>query len=313
MARTGARLDVPVVCVGNFLAGGAGKTPTVLALRPMLAARGLAPAMLTRGYGGRVAGPIRVDPSRQAYREVGDEALLLARAGPTYVARDRLAGAEAATADGHGAVLMDDGFQNPSLEKDLSLVVIDGRRGLGNGCVLPSGPLRAPLDVQAARADAALIIGDGAAGEAAKRALSGRDLPVLHGRLAIQRFREPGPFLAFAGIGDPEKFFRSLADANCDVVESAVFPDHHPYSERDARRLLRRAERKGLTLVTTEKDAVRLTGSDRLTILRERSAVLRVRLVFDAPGEIEALLDAALQRFSARTSSSRRSEAAASA
>lgn len=263
MEREGERAALPVICVGNFTVGGAGKTPTALRLAALLAAMGERPAFLTRGYGGSSPGPLRVDPARHRAAEVGDEPLLLARAAPTIVGRDRPAGARLAVETGAGVLVMDDGLQNPSLAKDLSFAVVDAATGVGNGLPLPAGPLRAPLDAQWPRIDAVVLVGDGAAGEALAREAARRGKPVLRARLtpgpeaAALRGR---PVLAFAGIGRPEKFFETLEALGATVGCRRAFPDHHPYTVAEVNGLVAEAVAEGLTPVTTEKDYVRIEG-----------------------------------------------------
>ncbi len=280
MAQTGRAAGVPVICVGNLTLGGAGKTPSAIAVAQILDAAGRRPFVLSRGYGGALKGPSRVDPAIHNSADVGDEPLLLARIAPTIVARDRAAGAEAARAAGAGAIVMDDGFQSPHLRKDRSLLVVDGRRGIGNGMVFPAGPLRAPLEPQLRRADALLVIGEGAAGEAV--AAQARNLPVFHGRLepdaqALAALKAR-PVLAFAGIGDPEKFFATLRDAGIAIGAAVAFPDHHRYRRFEARDLIECAEREGLVLVTTEKDLARLAGQDDVAALAAVARALPVQL-----------------------------------
>jgi tetraacyldisaccharide 4'-kinase len=236
--------------------------------------------VLSRGYGGVLKGPVRVDPAHHHSADVGDEPLLLARFAPTIVARDRAAGAEAARAAGAGAIVMDDGFQSPNPRKDRSLLVVDGRRGIGNGMVFPAGPLRAPLASQLPRADALLVIGGGAAGEAV--AALAPNMPVFHGQLepdaqTLAALKGP-PVLAFAGIGDPEKFFATLRDAGIAIGAAVAFPDHHRYRRFEARDLIERAEREGLIPVTTEKDLARLVGQDDVAALAAVAQALPVRL-----------------------------------
>ncbi len=283
--------DIPVVCVGNLVAGGAGKTPVVLALVAALAARGAAVHCLSRGYGGHAPGPRRVDPAHDSAAEVGDEALLLARAAPSWVARDRAAGARAAAAAGARVLVMDDGFQNPALTKDLSLVVVDGAYGFGNRRVMPAGPLRESPARGLARADAVVLLGRD---ESNLGATLGSNLPLLTARL------EPRPgseslagrkVLAFAGIGRPEKFFAMLAglggaELGVELVETRAFPDHHPYSAAELRSLRQRARALGAILVTTEKDAVRLAPDQR-----EGIETLAVAVAWDDPAALQALLD----------------------
>jgi len=294
LARGGRRAPVPVVCVGNPTLGGAGKTPLALAITRMLKAAGATPALLSRGYGGRLAGVIRVDPARHRAREVGDEPLLLARLAPTIVARDRVKGAEAAVAGGASVIVMDDGFQNPSLQKDLSVLVVDARRGIGNGKVFPAGPLRAPLQAQLERAHALVVVGRSGAATAVAGQARQCGLPVLQADLrpdagvAAQLAR--GRALAFAGIGDPEKFFLTLAQAGIAAAATRGFADHHRYTAADAGALCEAADRDGLTLVTTEKDLVRLQGDPEVTQLAARARALPVTLALDDEAAFARLL-----------------------
>ncbi len=279
-------VPVPVVCVGNLVTGGAGKTPVALALLGALRDRGETPHALTRGYGGREAGPLRVDPARHDAARVGDEALLLARAAPTWVARDRPAGAKAAVAAGASFVVMDDGFQNPSLKKDLSILVVDGSYGFGNGRVVPAGPLREPLARGLARADAVVVVGE-AAGDLEQTLGTGR--PVLGADLAPAGGAESlrgRKLVAFAGIGRPEKFFASLRDLGAELAETHGFADHHAYRPGEVAELVARAQALGAALVTTEKDAVRLPP-DRLSEIQ----VLAVNLAWRDPAAIDRLLE----------------------
>lgn len=256
-----AKVDIPVICVGNVVAGGAGKTPIAVDIAARLQVRGLAVHFLTRGYGGRAAGPLRVDPATHTFADVGDEALLLAARAPTWVARDRVRGARAAAKAGAQVVVMDDGFQNPSLAKDLSLVVIDGRRGFGNGRLIPAGPLRESIADALARAGGAVVMGDDARGVVSRIAAEAPGLSVLAARAVPGSEAADlagGKVAAFAGIGDPAKFFDTLRGLGCDLVEAASFADHHPYSEAEIAGLRARAEAAGAHLVTTAKDAVRL-------------------------------------------------------
>jgi tetraacyldisaccharide 4'-kinase len=283
MRSDGARAGVPVICLGNLTVGGAGKTPAALAVAHLLLAARERPFFLSRGYGGRLAGPVRVDPSFHHAADVGDEPLLLARLAPTIVARDRVAGARAARLGGSSVIVMDDGFQNPSLHKDLAIVVVDGRRGIGNGRIFPAGPLRAPLDSQIARAQAVVVVGPPDGADAVVAAARRHGVTVFHGRL------EPDPdslaalagrkVLAFAGIGHPEKFFATLSEAGVTIGDRLSFPDHHRYVAADAQTLIARAEAANLVLITTEKDHVRLYGEPSLAALAARANVLPVRLV----------------------------------
>jgi len=295
LKRTGTRAAVPVICVGNLTLGGAGKTPVALEIARLIAERGEQPVFLTRGYGGKLAGPVRVDPATHRAADVGDEPLLLARRAPTIVAQDRIAGAALAAAEGAEVIVMDDGLQNPALEKDIALAVVDARRGIGNGQVFPAGPLRAPLSTQFARIDAMLVVGERLqrAAVAADKAKA-RHVPVFQGQLRLDpaALKAVGrkKVLAFAGIGDPEKFFSSLAAAGIEASVEESFPDHHPFSEEDARRLMARADERALTIVTTEKDFVRLNGNPELEKLAARTKAIPVRLVFQDEAAIRNLL-----------------------
>jgi tetraacyldisaccharide 4'-kinase len=287
------RPPVPVICVGNFVVGGAGKTPTALALARIARGRGLKPGFLSRGYGGSVPGPLLVSTSANTALTVGDEALLLAAAAPTVVARDRVAGARRLVAEKVDLIIMDDGFQNPRLAKDLSFVAVDAAAGIGNGMVMPAGPLRAPLGPQLRRADALIVIGEGDAAEPLIRAAARSGRATLRARLKPVRIKEwrKGPILAYAGIGRPEKFFASLAEVKAPVTKTMSFPDHHRYTAADADRLMREADTAGLRLVTTEKDMARFAGATgSLAKLRERSEAFPVVLEFENPAAIGEMI-----------------------
>lgn len=246
------RLAAPVISVGNLTAGGAGKTPIVRGLCYWLRDRGIDAHVISRGYGGRLAGPLQVDLQRHIAMDVGDEPCMLAKDLSVWVARDRAAGGLAALAAGAQAIVLDDGHQNPELCKDLSVVVVDAETGLGNGRVLPAGPLREPAAVGLERADAVILMGPG------EPDLPAHGLPVLRGCLQSNASLRPGPKVAFCGIGRPAKFEETLQALGADVVSMAPFPDHHPYSPADLDRLQRLARAHGASLVTTEKDAARL-------------------------------------------------------
>jgi tetraacyldisaccharide 4'-kinase len=294
LGAPGRRAGVPVVCVGNLTVGGGGKTPTALAVARLLAHAGERPIFLSRGYGGRLAGPLRVDPARHRALDVGDEPLLLARVAPTVIARDRIEGARMAVAGGASVIVMDDGFQNPSLAKDLSLVVVDARRGVGNGRIIPAGPLRASVRSQLARAHALVVIGTSAGAAGVIADARAGDLPVLHARLCpdagLSATLAGGRVLAFAGIADPQKFFATLAEAGIAVSATRSFPDHHRYTPGEALALCDEADHSGLALVTTEKDLVRLAGDDRLVHLAAHAHALAVTLVFDNEQAFKSLV-----------------------
>src|SRR5450631_1362814 len=296
MARSGARARVPVLCVGNFTLGGAGKTPAVMRLAKMLQEAGERPFCLSRGYGGSMAGPKLVDIKTDRAAQVGDEALLLARVAPTIVARERVAGAQAAAAAGASVVIMDDGLQNASLAKDFTLAVVDGRRGLGNARVFPAGPLRAPLKAQLARTDALLIVGEGPGATSAVAT----GLPVFHAHLqpdsrsiAELKARQ---VLAFAGIGDPDKFFATATEAGIAIAQRRAFPDHHRFTAEEAADLIMQAEHGGFSLLTTEKDRARMAGEPLLAALAAKAHVLPVTLVVKEADDLRRSVLAKLRR-----------------
>jgi tetraacyldisaccharide 4'-kinase len=299
MRRRGARAPLPVICVGDPTLGGGGKTPTVVALVRLLREGGEQPFVISRGYGGTLAGPVRVDVARSNAAEVGDEPMLLAAHAPTIVARDRVAAARLAAEQGASALLLDDGFQNPSLEKDLSFLVMDGEGGVGNGRVFPAGPLRAPYDAQLPRAQAVIVVGGGEPGDGIALAALSSGLVALTARIvpdpaAAQRLAGRR-VLAFAGIARPAKFHATLAALGAQVVARRDFADHHRYSASDARALLAEARTESLELVTTEKDRVRMQGDAALQELAAAAIVLPVRLEFADPESVRKLLRQALQ------------------
>jgi tetraacyldisaccharide 4'-kinase len=273
---------VPVVCVGNFTVGGAGKTPLTRAIRAKL---GPHAHTLSRGYGGRVEGPLRVTPDMDA-REVGDEPLLHARDGAAWIARDRYAGALAAAQAGAQAIVMDDGFQNAALGKDLSIIAVDPQFGIGNGDVFPAGPLRERLHDGLARADAIVMLHN-TAGEASALQdwLASFAKPVHHATLQPIGEIPHGKLVAFAGLARPEKFFDTLAGLGGEVTEAVPFADHHVYTEDDLQVLAQISEERGAQLITTEKDAARLSSEWRM-----RVAVLPVTARFADEAALDALL-----------------------
>ena len=285
MRGRGFDAGIPVICVGNYHTGGAGKTPTVLALTKLLRDLGETPVVLSRGYGGKWQGPVKVDPERHIAANVGDEPLMLALTVPVVIARDRVGGVALARSQGASVILMDDGFQNPAIAKDASIIVIDGDRGLGNACVFPAGPLRAPLPPQLARTDALIVIGDGTAASAVAAAIAAQAKPVLSARLvpdaaSLARFAGRR-VLAFAGIGDPKRFFRTLRGAGVEIARERVFADHHAFSRDEIEALVAEAGRDGLTLVTTEKDIARLRGAEGIAASVRDIAAFAVTLAFD--------------------------------
>jgi tetraacyldisaccharide 4'-kinase len=296
MQTPGARAEVPVVCIGNFTLGGAGKTPLALEIAEILRQTGQRPAFLTRGYGGSERGPRTVLPDASPDL-VGDEALLLAQKGLTVLSVDRPAGAALAVAEGATIIIMDDGFQNPSLDKDCSIIAVDGETGIGNGLVFPAGPLRAPIHDQVPFASAVVVIGPGDAGSVVHEYARGSGLAVFRARTGL----DPSApvlrgkrVLAFAGIGRPEKFFKTLADMGAIIAGTEVFADHHAFSEEDASRIALRAQSARLIPVTTTKDMVRLSGGPARDGLASISQAVPIRLFFD---EEQALHDFLVKRF----------------
>jgi len=277
-------VPVPVLCIGNLTVGGTGKTPISLSIQKRLLARGVHGHFLTRGYGGSLKGPIKVDLETHSVGEVGDEALLLARQAPCWVSANRPAGALAAVESGAGAIILDDGFQNPSLVKTLSLLVVDGAYGFGNGRVMPAGPLREPLAEGLARADGVIVVGP----MIEMPELHLTDIPVVGARLVADDVNNIAgrPVIAFAGIGRPGKFFKTLREIGCKVIAEHEFADHQPYETQDIEPIIKQAAEAGLSVVTTEKDFVRVPESLRTYILP-----LRVEIEWDDAGQIDALLE----------------------
>lgn len=261
-----------VVSVGNLTVGGSGKTPVARETLRLLLAAGLDAQGLSRGYGGRLEGPVRVDPTSHTAADVGDEPLMLAQGSPVWIARDRVAGAQAAVADGAQALVLDDGHQNPALKKTVSLIVVDGEtRGdewpFGDSSVFPSGPMREPLKAGLARADAVVVMlpTDVEDADPELLAVFGA-LPVFVARLTPEGAPPSGPQVGFAGIAKPWKVERSLKAAGCDLADFVPFPDHAAYSDKDMRFLIDRAAVYDAGLVTTEKDWVRLTPDQRARV-----------------------------------------------
>ena len=268
LRREGADVGVPVVCVGNASLGGAGKTPIVIYLLESFGRMGLDVAALTRGHGGTEAGPVAVGPEHSA-RDVGDEALLLGAAGPTWVSRDRVLGAAKALEGGADVIVMDDGYQNPDLKKDLNLLVVDAEVGFGNGRVFPAGPLRERAEEALARADAVVLMMPDADFDPAPALVTMfGDLPVVPAWLAARERVPGGPLHAFAGIGRPEKFFATVERSGGTLVGATVFPDHHVFREDELAGLARNARAAGATLITTDKDYVRLPAGFRKGVAR---------------------------------------------
>lgn len=298
------RIDAPVLCVGNLTVGGSGKTPVAIALAGQAEAGDLKAGFLSRGHGGAVSEPHLVDPDRDSARHVGDEPLLLARAAMTVVAPDRVAGAKLLLRHGCDFIIMDDGFQSAKLHMDYALLVVDARRGIGNGRVVPAGPLRARLVDQMSHADGVLKVGEGEAAEIVVRhaarsgrpvyaaAIVPRQMPALYGKKC----------LAFAGIGDPEKFFDTLRKMGTETVMTRPFADHHYYSEFDASELLSDAQTNGLQLVTTAKDAARLAHGQGTAVSRLYAAitVIEIDISFENEHTPGTIIDQAMEAWRRR-------------
>jgi tetraacyldisaccharide 4'-kinase len=291
LRQTGYHPKVPVICIGNLVAGGAGKTPTTIALAQHLISRGNAVHIVSRGHGGRLAGPVRVDERQHSATDVGDEPLLLAAFAPAWVARDRAAGVRAAEAAGARVILLDDGFQNPAVKASLSIVVVDAGRGFGNGRCIPAGPLREPVPVGMARAELVLSIGEDAAQSRFAAQWSATiPVPLVQARLrplAMGLDWNGMRVLAFAGIADPERFFTTLRSVGAEVLRGEALGDHARLSDTLLRRLETEAVAEGAQLVTTEKDAARLSSSWRAKVL---TLVVRLELLDWGP------IDEALSR-----------------
>ncbi len=278
------RSPIPVVCVGNLSVGGAGKTPVALSIARLLDGA----HFLSKGYGGKEEGPLRVDPARHSYHQVGDEPLLLADVAPCWIAKNRIEGAEAAASAGASCVVMDDGFQDPSLAKDLSILVVDGAVGFGNGRCMPAGPLREPIETGLRRADAVVILGEDRhfiAGKVAPK-------PVLRAWLEpeVEAYVLAGRrVVAFAGIGRPQKFFQTLDNVGANVVEGYAFPDHYPYHPAELQELQLASQAQKAFLVTTGKDYVRVPSA-----FRDQIGVVQMDVTWDDEAALFGVLSSVL-------------------
>lgn len=295
------RTGVPVLCVGNPTVGGAGKTPVAIAMARQAASMGLTPGFLSRGHGGGLSSrPHLVDPAHDSAKSTGDEPLLLARHAPTAVTPDREAGARMLIGEGCDFLIMDDGFQSARIHHDYALLVVDARRGVGNGHIIPGGPMRAPLVAQLRRADAVVKMGEGDGADNVVRMASRAGRPVFEAAVRPK----PGSgvegrrFLAFAGIGDPEKFFATVAEAGGWVTIGRPFPDHHHYSDDDLADLLAQSDAASVGLVTTAKDAVRIRrGSATAEAVLARLHVIEIETVFALQSVPEQIIRATLEAF----------------
>jgi len=277
------KVSVPVICIGNITVGGTGKTPLALLVAKTLLGQGVQPAFLSRGYGGQQRSSVQVDLKLHGFADVGDEPLLLAKTAPTFVGRDRVASAKLAIAGGAQVLILDDGFQNPSLAKDLSVLVIDAGAGHGNGRIFPAGPLREPVARALNRADAVVLVGAGP-----QPNLAGFTGPMLRANIMARKPVPTGKLLAFAGIGRPQKFFDHIREAGADLEQEIAFADHHAYRAKDVANLFAWTTRSGIRLITTEKDILRWPEETRDQVL-----VWAIDMVFEHPGDLVQVLQKA--------------------
>jgi len=301
-------VDVPVICIGNLIVGGAGKTPTAMLIAKFAKRAKLKPGFLSRGYGGGISKTTLVDLEKHNAHDVGDEPLLLAGIAKTVISADRAAGAKMLVKEGCNFIVMDDGFQNPKLTKDFSLVVVDSKRGIGNGFSMPAGPLRVPLKSQLLLASAILVIGDAPGADKIIRFAARAGKPVFH---ASTRIVDPAKWknrqvIAYAGIADPSKLFDSLREAGAEVIETIPFGDHHHFTKDEANELIKKSKLRKMQLVTTSKDRARLHGVHKhQTDLAAVSEVLQVELVFDEPTVLQRVVRETLNNAKRRRHKSR--------
>lgn len=303
LAKPTASIPIPVLCIGNFVVGGGGKTPTAIALAQIAKSKGLKPGFLSRGYGGKISIATVVDLEKHNALDVGDEPLLLAREAPTIVSADRIAGAELIFQQDCNFIIMDDGFQNPKLRKDYSLVVVDSKLGVGNGFSMPAGPLRVKLNIQLTKADGILIIGSEDGADSVIRTAAKAAKPIYSATTKVINPQQwKGKFiLPYAGIADPHKFFESLRKVGAEIAQISPFADHHFFKADEAKELLGKAELMGAQLVTTEKDHVRLKGMGELQEkLAEKSVVSKIRLEFENPTIADLIFDKTIENFEKR-------------
>lgn len=297
------RVAAPVLCIGNFTVGGSGKTPVAIAFAHEAEKLGARPGFLTRGHGGTLSKPKIIDPGNDNARLTGDEPLLLARHAPVAAGKDRLAAAQLLLKHGCDFLIMDDGFQSRRLHYDYALMVVDAGRGNGNGHVIPAGPLRAPLVVQMRHCDGLMVVGNGDAAVDVVRSAARAAKPVFEAGVSVRNGSDIAGhrFLAFAGIGNPVKFFDTVVEAGGWLSDTRAFPDHHPYSDRDIAELVETAETMGVDLVTTEKDAVRFAhGTEAARSLLERLTILEIGIAFEPANTPAGIIAETIERFAMR-------------
>lgn len=277
---------VPVICVGNLTVGGSGKTPFVKWIRSYLSSKGGRVASLSRGYGGTLRGPLRVDYSNHSAKQVGDEPLMLSKTGETWIGANRPIAANTMVEDGAKIIVMDDGHQNPTLLKDLTFVVIDSENPFGNGYVFPKGPLRENIRAGLSRADAIVLMGKGTT----PTEIADSDIPIYRCQIVAKQPDKSSQYVAFAGIGRPEKFFDTLAELELEIADAIPFPDHHNYSKSDLTYLSKLAQENQARLITTEKDYVRLTSD-----IKKDVEVLETSLAIENSNLLETLLEPILE------------------
>ncbi len=273
--------QIPVICVGNVNIGGAGKTPVTIEVAKILQEQGKKVAFLSRGYGGYLYGPVRVDLEKHDAKQVGDEPLLLREIAPVYVAKNRTEGLKLISLSETDVIIMDDGLQNPNVVKDMCLLVIDGSYGVGNGQVLPAGPLRESLQAALSKVTATIFIGDDATKmlPLETKIIRAKILPHNHEKFIGK------DVIAFAGIGNPEKFFGSLKELGGNIMKKVSFPDHYMYKEAELENLLKEANECGAMLVTTKKDFVRLDAK-----YKEKIQYLSIEISFSDKAVLEETL-----------------------
>lgn len=278
---------VPVICVGNLTVGGSGKTPNVRKIRQFFFDQGFRVASLSRGYGGKAKGPLQVEHATHSAEEVGDEPLMLSQTGETWIGRDRAKTAQEMVEKGVEIIVMDDGHQNPSLQKTISLVVVDSENPFGNGFVFPKGPLRESTKAGLSRADAIVLMGNSPIPDE----LSHFTKPIIRSKIVAKPTTSSKTYVAFAGIGRPEKFFDTLSENNLNIADAVPFPDHYKFKKNDLNYLLKLAEQYEAKLITTEKDFVRLPSD-----IREEVEVLEITLTYENPELLETVLEPVLEK-----------------